>query len=41
LIPNFYFKAEFINEFGLREYGYLFELKPNKEGKWKLLKANI
>ena len=41
LIPNFYFKVEFINEFGLREYGYLFELKPNKEGKWKLLKANI
>ena len=38
-IPNTYFKVEFINEFNQKEYGYLFELKPNKEGKWKLLKA--
>lgn len=38
-IPNTYFKVEFINEFNEKEYGYLFELKPNKEGKWKLLKA--
>ena len=41
LIPNYYFLVEFINEFSQKEYGYLFELKPNKEGKWKLLKANI
>lgn len=38
-IPNLYFKVEFVNEFNNKEYGYLFELKPNKEGKWKLLKA--
>jgi hypothetical protein len=38
-IPNFFGKVEFINEFNQKEYGYLFELKPNKEGKWKLLKA--
>ena len=38
-IPNTYFKIEFINEFNQEEYGYLFDLKPNKEGKWKLLKA--
>lgn len=38
-IPNTYFKVEFINEFNQKEYGYLFELKPLKEGKWKILKA--
>lgn len=38
-IPNFFGKVEFINEFNEKEYGYLFELKPNKEGRWKLLKA--
>lgn len=38
-IPNTYYKVEFINEFNKKEYGYLFSLKPNKEGKWKLLKA--
>lgn len=38
-IPNIYFKVEFINEFNKKEYGYLFNFKPNKEGKWKLLKA--
>lgn len=37
--PNYFHLVEFINEFGEKEYGYLFELKPNKEGKWKLLKA--
>ena len=40
-IPNFYFQVEFINENNQKEYGYLFELQPNKEGKWKLLKANL
>ena len=39
LIPNFFFKIEFINELNQKEYGYLFQLKPNKQGKWKLLKA--
>ena len=38
-IPNTYFKVEFINEFNKKEYGYLYDLKPKKEGKWKLLKA--
>lgn len=38
-IPNYFGKVKFINELGLVEYGYLFELKPNNEGKWKLLKA--
>lgn len=38
-IPNTYFKIGFINEYGEVEYGYLFELKPAKSGKWKLLKA--
>lgn len=39
-IPNAYFRVEFINENNQKEHGYLFELQPNKEGKWKLLKAN-
>lgn len=39
-IPNFYFLVEFINEYNQKEHGYLFDLQPNKEGKWKLLKAN-
>ena len=38
-IPNTYFKIEFINEFNEKEYGYLYNLKPKKQGKWKLLKA--
>lgn len=38
-IPNTYFRIEFVNEFNEKEFGYLFELKPNKEGKWKVLKA--
>lgn len=38
-IPNYFLKVQFINEYGQKEYGYLFELQPNKEGKWKLLKA--
>ena len=41
MIPNYYFKVQFINEYGQKEYGYLFELKPNKEGKWKVLTVNI
>ena len=39
-IPNFYGLVEFKNENNEIEQGYLFNLKPNKEGKWKLLKAN-
>lgn len=38
-IPNYFGRVQFINENGLKEYGYLFELKPNGAGKWKLLKA--
>lgn len=39
MIPNVYFKVEFINEFNKKEYGYLMEVKPNGNGKWELLKA--
>lgn len=39
-IDNFYGQVEFINENNQKEYGYLLNLKPNKEGKWKVLKAN-
>ncbi|WP_428743240.1 hypothetical protein [Tenacibaculum sp.] len=38
-IPNYFFKVEFINELNKKETGYLMELKPNKEGKWVLLKS--
>ncbi len=40
-IPNFYGLVQFINEDSELEKGYLFNLKPNGSGKWKLLKANI
>ena len=40
VIENFYGLIEFNNEKNEKEYGYLLNLKPNKEGKWKLLKAN-
>ena len=39
LIPNVYFKVEFINEYNKLEYGYLMSIKPNGSGKWELLKA--
>lgn len=39
-IPNKYGLIEFKNENGELERGFLFNLKPNKQGKWKLLKAN-
>lgn len=39
-IPNFYGLVEFINEDNQIEKGYLFSVKPNKEGKWKLLKSS-
>ncbi|MBV1889237.1 MAG: hypothetical protein KUG67_03225, partial [Proteobacteria bacterium] len=39
-VLNFYGLVQFTNEVGDQEYGYLFNLKPNKKGKWKLLKAN-
>lgn len=39
-IFNFYGLIEFINENNNKEFGYLFNLKPNGSGKWKLLKAN-
>ena len=38
-IPNVYFKIQYINDEGEKEYGYLFELNPSKTGKWKILKA--
>jgi hypothetical protein len=39
-IKNLYGQIEFTNEDGEIERGYLLSLKPNKEGKWKLMKAN-
>jgi hypothetical protein len=38
-IPNIYGAIEFKNEKGELEKGFLMSLKPNKEGKWKLLKT--
>ena len=39
-IPNMYFKFEYQNENGILERGYLLNLKPNKEGKWKMQLSN-
>ncbi len=39
-VPNFYGLVKFINENNETEYGFLFNLKPNKSGNWKVLKAN-
>ena len=39
-IPNFYGLVQFINENQDTEKGYLFNLKPNGTGQWKILKAN-
>lgn len=39
-IQNFYGLVEFTNEKGKKEKGFLFNLKPNGNGQWKLLKAN-
>jgi hypothetical protein len=39
-IPNVYFKFEYTNENGKLERGYLLNLKPNKEGKWKMQLSN-
>jgi len=39
-IPNFYGLVEFINERNEIEKGFLFNLKPNGKGQWKVLKAN-
>ena len=38
-IPNLYGCVEFINERGELEKGFLINLKPNKNGNWKLLKT--
>ena len=38
--PNLYGLIEFIDEFGSYEQGFLFSLKPNGSGKWKVLKAS-
>lgn len=39
-IPNFYGMVEFTNEKNQKEKGFLFNLKPNGAGKWKILTAN-
>jgi hypothetical protein len=39
-IMNFYGLVEFINEKNEKEKGFLFNLKPNGKGQWKVLKSN-
>jgi len=39
-VINFYGLVEFINEDNEKEKGFLFNLKPNGRGTWKILKAN-
>lgn len=39
-VPNFYGLVEFMNENGNLEKGFLFSLKPNGAGKWKILKSS-
>lgn len=39
-IMNFYGLVEFINEDNEKEKGFLFNLKPQGKGQWKLLKSN-
>jgi len=39
-IPNVYGTVEFINKKGEKERGFLFNVKPNDNGKWKLLSFN-
>lgn len=39
LITNVYGLVEFINEKGVTERGFLLSVKPNGEGKWRLLKS--
>jgi len=39
-VKNFYGLVEFINEENEKEKGFLFNLKPNGKGVWKLLKSN-
>lgn len=39
-VKNFYGLVEFTNEFNEKEKGFLFNLKPNGRGQWKILKSN-
>jgi len=39
-IPNFYGTVKFLNERNEWEKGFLFNLKPNGKGVWKVLKSN-
>jgi len=42
IVNNPYKLIKFVNEFGDYEYAYIyFSVKPNKEGKFQLVKANI
>ena len=40
VIQNFYGTVQFINENNKPEKGFLFNLKPNGKGQWKVLKSN-
>ena len=39
-VTNYYGTVEYINEYGSKEKGFLFNLKPNGKGSWKVLKSN-
>lgn len=39
-VKNFYGLVEFTNENNDKEKGFLFNLKPNGKGQWKILKSN-
>jgi hypothetical protein len=41
LVQNKYNLVKFVNEEGDEEYGFILNVKPNKEGKFKLIKANF
>lgn len=40
VVPNFYGLVEFTNKKNITEKGFLFNLKPNGKGAWKVLTAN-
>lgn len=36
LVPNWFFKVKFLKD-GQKKHGWIYEVEPNSEGKWKLL----
>jgi hypothetical protein len=42
IVNNPYKLIKFVNEFGNEEYAFIFpSVKPNKEGKFVVIKANV